>query len=348
MTIMVGTAGLMLAGSDVRRLLCLRRALESNPLCSQFARHLGQAQCGSMGVRKKGKLAPYGRLSKPCLNNGPDGIFKWPDRLIHALLVTVPRNLLRETLLCTGFTFSSQFSGMGTMEHALAIISQRCKAKHLPVDFRITASLDIDSECQQVLTRHGGNSCIFADIVNFTCVSSKKFMRAKRYKSKLAMMMSAPMNARCWCVRHQKECPVLEDDVVGGGSPCTAHSMAGKREGWKCSTFQTFLCWIRRVVAHDTIIAIHENVPSFPDRLMEDTAGATHHIFKLVVEASDVGYGKQCRRNRKYHILVSKKRGAVARSLKRTHTQTHTHTDTLILNSIIRTCAFSTKTGVSC
>jgi len=51
-------------------------------------------------------------------------MFAWPVALVRALELVRPRGLLEQSLLNSAdVTFSSQFSGMGTMEEAMRIIS---------------------------------------------------------------------------------------------------------------------------------------------------------------------------------------------------------------------------------
>jgi len=194
-------------------------------------------------------------------------IFAWPVSLHRALLRVRPRRLLEQSLLNTNVTFSSQFSGMGTMEEALHIIGIHARACGLKFDSTTLHCCDINKGCQKILK--GMSSCVFADMGGF-CKLPNQLSKADTYAAKIRLALKAPPQRQCLCVVHGTRCHIVPTDIAAGGSPCTDHSLIGRRAGVHGPTFSCFLSWARWVSAADIGVAVHENVVPFPSQAMYD------------------------------------------------------------------------------
>lgn len=214
----------------------------------------------------------------------------WASRMVDALLRTVPPTELSNSLLAGPFSMSTQFSGLGTVEQAVEHLTTLLQQKGLSCPVHVTSACDLHAPCQRLL--FAGACHVFTDILEFTHISPGRFARCKTVPDKVDLVMTAKLSPSATCAKHNKKCPLEFTDVVCGGSPCTDYSLCGKQlrcEGafqllhimtltnkrvihCMCSggpTFQCFLSWSRWVVGCGAVLAVHENVPSFPDSLVE-------------------------------------------------------------------------------
>lgn len=226
----------------------------------------------------------------------------WPDLLMKTIIAALTAELLATSMLAGPVSFASSFSGMGTMEVALNILAAVAAQNGLHMESNILHSCDWDRTCQRLLAQHA--PCVFKDVTEFTNCLKARFQGCKNYVLKCRLLKRVSLKRRAWCTKHKQNCFVPIPRLTGGGSPCTDHSKIGKRAGVNGDTVFPYLSWGR--IASQSAVIVHENVRSFPDECLDDVCGDTHNIHKLLVSTADVGFGKQCRRDRVYHICVDK------------------------------------------
>ncbi len=101
--------------------------------------------------------------------------------------------------------------------------------------------------------------------------------------------MYVPVLYVCVCVRkpltsclrpHHSECPWFFPDVSGdsSGSPCTAHSLRGKRRGRNGNAAAPFLVWCRSHLQIGTPWIAHENVPQFDVEMATSVLGSVYEV----------------------------------------------------------------------
>ena len=108
-----------------------------------------------------------------------------------------------------------------------------------------------------------------------------------------------------YCVGHGRHCWVPPVDVDMTGTPCQEFSQQGLREGPQGKQMWVFLAWVAAVLASDAAVVIHENVPQFWVELLVQHLGVKYHIYSMLVDCNDFGFGL-ISRQRRYSILYHK------------------------------------------
>ena len=108
-----------------------------------------------------------------------------------------------------------------------------------------------------------------------------------------------------YCVGHGRHCWVPQVDVDMTGTPCQDFSQQGHREGPQGKQMWVFLAWVAAVLASDAAVVIHENVPQFWVELLVQHLGMKYHIYSMLVDCNDMGFGL-ISRQRRYSILYHK------------------------------------------
>ena len=139
----------------------------------------------------------------PGAMHGASGLFQWPTTLMSAIVKALSPDILAKSMLADNFTFSSQFPGMGTMEHGLMILSAKANELDFPMAPEITSACDGDCVCQDVLAAMA--PCVYKDVLNFTNVNKARFALLTNYKAKLLMMRNSKLKKKAHCVVHGKE-----------------------------------------------------------------------------------------------------------------------------------------------
>lgn len=197
---------------------------------------------------------------------------QWPKILMDAVCHAVPVETIKASVLCTDrVAMSTQFSGMGTAEHALQVIKDVLPSP-LQCKIQCTSACDIDKTCQRILGEQAGvhaccmglfmhaqavrgwpggaqacnmyhvsplatcptrqPGCVFADILDCVQCSDAQFYRARTVESKTKLMLSkVQSHNEGWCTKRQQYCPFGVDDIMVAGSPCVDYSRIGLRAG---------------------------------------------------------------------------------------------------------------------
>lgn len=154
--------------------------------------------------------------------------------------------------------------------------------------------------------------CVFQNMLDLVAVDTNKYFEKKKFATREAFALKMPVRCYAQCAQHSTACPVPWDDFVCGGSPCIDHSSIGQRAGRMGKSSILLHSWARLVVVTDPVVALHENVGRFDDEMLVNAVKETHEAYRIEADTSCVGFGRQIRRSRVYHILVSKKRARLA------------------------------------
>lgn len=121
-----------------------------------------------------------------------------------------------------------------------------------------------------------------------------------------------PLTSGAWCYSHGQVCSVPEAEVDVSGPPCTDFSPQGLRRGIQGPTMVAFICWARLVCASTRLrLVVFENVPEFPQWLLEFAFASQFWLHRLHGSPEDCGFGL-ARRDRVYVLMVHKRRAILA------------------------------------
>lgn len=228
--------------------------------------------------------------------------FRWPDRLVAALLCILGADHIRNSHLCRMRRASSFFSGLGTSELAWQIVGQSLLAVGLPFLVESIFACEKSEHCHEVL-RDLPVQHVIGDIMNLLALET--FDADWDYERKVKMIMSASIFLTAWCSKHESYCHIGPSDIDTSGSPCQDWSAAGLGLGVDGRHIHVFLAWVRWHLTWETPVIIHENVVNFDVALLHHFLGHLYHIFAVECGPEDVGFSF-CRRRRRYVALIHK------------------------------------------
>ena len=226
--------------------------------------------------------------------------FKWADVALKVLRDTLGENLFRR-LGCRRWAVSSHFSGLGTVEVALAMIRTA-----YPGIVRGRLDIEVVSSCEKspqlcVVLEERSGGCVFKDVLSRLHMEKLdlEFEELRQYISE------RPVADAAECVAHHATCRIPVANVDISGSPCRPWSRAnrGSRRGRQHVDMGLFLAWARIMRADRPAIVVHENVRGFDARLLEEELGALYEVSRLDVDPSMVGFDF-IRRPRCYFVLA--------------------------------------------
>ena len=263
---------------------------------------------------------PRQTISIPaCVDISPwDHCFHWAHRWWIGLYAVVgernmcfPRRHLQ---------VSSHFSGLGTVEVALAALRSAALSLSMPPPVaRTVFACEIDRQCQHVLRQRVDGACIFRDILEE--VSRPQTMQLcvtnglLDFEAARQMLWAAPVS-RAYCVAHSLLCAVPRPDLDVSGSPCTPWSrmVGGTHLRRQHPLAAVLIAWCRVIRALAVPIAIHENVVGFDRVVLEEFLGRDYEIQEVRVSPSDAGFSF-IRRPRLYFVLARRGVFAVVRDV---------------------------------
>jgi site-specific DNA-cytosine methylase len=244
--------------------------------------------------------------------------WQWAIRLMFFF-----RNHLGETTLRHRFaarqSFSSHFSGLGTVEVALQHIRAAClRVLGFDPKWEIAFCCDSGTSQQRALkARMQGRCCVMANVLDHVpALIPFASARAPNYSEMLQVALASPTTASGRCVAHGgQQCKWQRADGNVSGSPCNSWSreggMAKHNSPWVACT----LAWARAVKDSDLPFAIHENLRGFDAKILADVLGNEWLIVVIPVQAVDSGF-KFIKRDRQYAICIRRSRLRVAMDLK--------------------------------
>jgi hypothetical protein len=226
-------------------------------------------------------------------------LMQWPTILVRGLMrALTPEQLERSMLSATHLTHCSMFSGMGTTEAAMNILTHELSKSNFKLQVTAVSCCDSSSMCQRVLeTMTPQSTCIFKNAADML---SARPLKAKTFASRARRVFQDKKRLfKAYCVRHAHRCEVKGSDVLDGGSPCVDHSTMGLQTGLQGNTVPLAAFMMR---ARFSALAVHENVPRFPLEAWNNFPGK--HCVRLITDTHDVGFGRQTARQRIYDLLI--------------------------------------------
>lgn len=157
---------------------------------------------------------------------------------------------------------------------------------------------------------HGARGpCLFGDILGHVAGAADVH---GGFLNVAALLGQLPLTWGAWCYSHCQVCSVPEAEVDVSGPPCTDFSPQGLRRGIQGPTMVAFLCWARLVCASTQLrLVVFENVPEFPQWLLEFAFASQFWLHRLHGSPEDCGFGL-ARRDRVYVLMVHKHRATLA------------------------------------
>ena len=262
---------------------------------------------------------------------GPDvtttvDTFNWIDYHISALggQPVIDGLVQKFAARSDGPTLSTSFSGIGAPEIAgrLLLHYLRAKSAQQPcpaLGFRCLAALDWNEHSRDELMWDGvdGRYCpthLFVDQCEFINDRVRKKLVAKVDSGTLTpselwhmLLLPGAVSRHAHCKNCQRRCCWPFTNMHVAGSPCTDFSgMPGaKQTGVAGKSGLAMLTWAALMRQVEPSILWHENVPEFPDMVLQWLFGDMFIIMSLVVDLMSLGF--PCRRRRRLSLLMSKK-----------------------------------------
>ena len=256
------------------------------------------------------------------------GAFHWHHMALEVILEFVGPRDLDQSLLRTSRSYSTDFSGIGTVEHAVAFLDAALRNQKLPAtSLELRSACDKEPWCRAMLqhglaavpaglagqagqadplvqTDRADSFCIFEDVLD-VFASGVSAARDALYDEKVQVVAATPLATAARCSRHQRCCPLWgpPPDFAVGGSPCVDFSLAGSRRQEHGPTMIVFLAWARKHRHWGTPVLILENVPQFPRWLVERNFGDLYRIIELPITTESCGFS-MIRRRRVYFVLL--------------------------------------------
>ena len=275
-----------------------------------------------MPPRLKGRTS--GRLPNCAGALGP---FTWHHLALEVVVDVIGLRDLELSLLRTCRSYATDFSGVGTVEHAVEFLDAALLRQRLPrAAWILRASCDREPWCRAMLqlgfaglarpaasvdqvVQAKEDGCIFEDMLD-AFNADLAGARSLPYNAKVAAAAAAPLASSAPCSRHGGLCNLWTEppDFAVGGSPCTDFNLAGARQQADGPTMLVFLAWARKHRHWGTPVLILENVPQFPLQLVEANFGDLYRVYVFPIMAETCGFGL-IRRHRRYFVLL--RRGCV-------------------------------------
>ncbi len=242
------------------------------------------------------------------------GVFAWAFVALRTIKSALGSRL-QDSLLAAPQTYSTHFSGVRTVEVAVAfLLAAAPTSLGFPLRWRTVAACEVQKSCAKLLLqcRLPASCCVFKDILD-VCRDREEggdgSVRVRRQDphtdafdtlKRSIFKCGGPVQRRCW--RHGGYC---DDVMVQGdisGSPCTPWSRAGTRLGRRHGLIALLIAWCHWLRTSSAQWAIHENVVGFDGDVLTELLSDMYQIVAVKVSPNDLGYSI-VRRKRIYHIL---------------------------------------------
>lgn len=265
------------------------------------------AQHGTLGVRPIARTMAATREVHTL-----EDAFRWVEYTFTVLAgMDHDRQTIQEIAAAFAtITISSAFSGIGAPELALMSIAGFLR-RHVPGLADVRSTFFIERRAQSRLELMVGHACCcFGDMLDFLVPKIKDLMHEYGHRlpfDKLVEIFSrtAALKRTAWCYFHKKECEARRASIHVAGTPCVAWSPQGLQEGTSHSEVIAFLAWACQRLLLDEDAFLHENVPEFPESLLQYVFGARYIIQSIVVNSERYGHPND--RARRLSWCINKK-----------------------------------------
>lgn len=216
-------------------------------------------------------------------------------------------------------SMSTAFSGIESPSTATLMLSTSI-SHHLgrPVDPASIAKPDhryaiewLPQARDQILNHPHCPEHVFGDMMDFWSDAIRPRLESlvsqHLVDSVLAPLIRATRNSAAvtaWCYKHDRMCKIEETDVHVAGTPCVDFSKRGSMLHELGNSYLAFLAWcsVRRRLGDKVVV--QENVPEFPNELLERMLGDMYYLEWTTL--NPVQYGFPIARGRKWVIMRHK------------------------------------------
>ncbi len=298
--------------------------------------HAFSSTDGGVSDTALGRLVPHNQHGAPargCVgvrqDRGLEGLspasllsaYTWANVVVTELRQILGPSILQSSLLCLDGAVATQFSGIGCAEIALEIVvAAVLTVCGSTVKKPIAWACEKNQSCSTVLQQGVGRHCIFTDIGDF-CAGAPLPDHASGvvdYMAVRAAVHSSPPSDGGRCSRHLHSCRCAGAQGFVAGSPCQLWSSFGKRRGRQDGRISLLLVWLHTVRSQSPLWAVHENVPGFDTRIIEEELGADYIVQHFYVSPRDVGFAF-VRRTRVYTIAFRANKVVMVRDIGETY-----------------------------
>jgi len=255
-------------------------------------------------------------LGRPCHRGGLSPTarpFRWAPLLLRALLCTLTMPLLLDSFLLSCLTLSTNFSGIGTPEHAKHFLeAASVVAFGHKVSMHCASACDSNRRNQAILSNMGTGACVFDNILSASQLGADMFQDAAKagtvdFEAAWEKLRHFGVDLRHRrCAAHGSTCSVPRASIEVAGTPCQPWSSMGAGLGQRSPLIIMFIVWCLVMREVQPFVIIHENVVGFDMQLLIKCLGDLYTITWLKVSPRDVGFAF-IHRVRLYAVLYLRK-----------------------------------------
>lgn len=250
--------------------------------------------------------------------------FGWAYVCLHTLVVHLGSENLRNSLLADRVSYSTHFSGVGTVELSVRFL-QAAWSTVLGTPFQLKSIAACEKKPSNrallLALSAGEEGCVFEDILARSPTASSHHAHAitagtLEFSRVWACLRddSPVCDTAGRCSRHLRMCTTPRPLVDVSGSPCTPWSSAGRRSG-RCSPVSClFLAWCQWARFAMPLVLVHENVVGWDSATIQECLGDLYEVRLLRVRPADAGF-PFLRRERLYAVLFLRGRVRVYRDV---------------------------------
>lgn len=215
-----------------------------------------------------------------------------------------------QSMLVRGTTYSTYFTGLGSVEVAADMVKSAVKSV---LGVSHTGGSVSACECDrylQVLLKSRVGNCVYDDIMKFVPGLQWESVRDLNSQDRFAKVQSHFRLGQQWCIQHQSRCSCIKPGLDFSGSPCQPYSLMGKQLGLKDERSLLLFVWMVIILHFLPAIAIHECTPTFYTGLLDQFMSAEYHIHHIIT--SPDAFGWTCvRRQRVFSVLVRRSKTSI-------------------------------------
>ena len=225
--------------------------------------------------------------------------FRWAFHTFHALVCLVGYGALQSSAVAWTLACSTHFSGMGTVEVALSMLSVAATAVlGKPLQLLFLSACETNRKCQSLLQEMLPGCHVFNNILDRVVLCEET-----SYDVLLAALPSLRTLPVGFCVAHNAFCTFGHAFMDVAGTPCQLWSRKGKRLGRRDRRIVLLIVWCLIHRNANTPLLVHENVMGFDARVLFELMADKYEIRELLVRTREFGFS-YIRRPRVYHILA--------------------------------------------
>ena len=219
---------------------------------------------------------------------------KWAFHVVAILVSNLGVRNLQSSLFCQDTSLSTQFTGIGAVEHSLQFLAAAAIEHGLHFSCHVRWGCDKNQRCQEhMINMCGEQHCMFTDILDL--LSHAHLINDASFHSldillKVQIIRMLMRNSHAWCAAHRRLCPLIFTTIAFAGSPCPDHSRMGSHVGLQGFDAILLLVWLAFHRSAHTPVLFHENVKGFPCWVVSLVMADMYWVYELEVDTWQVGY----------------------------------------------------------